>query len=482
MSKQKGFAVISGSSTVVAKIMENGTVTFGGASRPVTMSISGSLSFGGLSGSSGVTIGGANTVLLVGADGTGSIGQLSASNIAVREDFGGAEATVSGALEYLSGTLHAVSSSSKTLIISGTFDGNSTSASLDLNSQFLVVTGTNSNISASVSTNGNDVYLHIGLNNTLTGLTTVSASNLSASVITASNGVRITGAGDLNVDNGNISGSDDLSIGGSATIGGPLTVNSGISVFNGDLQVTGNLYVSGSTVTIDTQNLRIKDPIILLGSSSATDPNATPDGDRGLIFGQSGSGQYTDGGVPALGWDSSAKVFKLGATLDDATSTTLTITEASGTLKLGTLSGSTVETTQLTASLASLDSATVTTSLTVNGDTTLGDGTDLTRVSGTLEVTGSTTLGTSTSDTLTVVGNFRIPVFTVNDANSVSGFPIVPDLYVSNASTYGGYSFYLTSSAVASNGIVAGSGSWAQANKWYFNENGEWFASFFYSV
>ena len=42
MSKQKGFAVISGSSTVVAKIMENGTVVFGDQ-KPVNMRVSGTL-------------------------------------------------------------------------------------------------------------------------------------------------------------------------------------------------------------------------------------------------------------------------------------------------------------------------------------------------------------------------------------------------------------------------------------------------------
>mgnify|MGYP003348281297 CR=1 FL=1 len=124
--------------------------------------------------------------------------------------------------------------------------------------------------------------------------------------------------------------------------------------------------------------------------------------------------------------------------------------------------------TPTTVTIGLPDSVSITTNLTVGNN---------------LIVSGNTILGTDTSDTITMVGNLRNPVFSVSGANAVSGFPIVPTAYITSASNYGGYSFYLTSSATtAPNGVTPGSGSWGQANKWYFNENGEWFASFFIGV
>lgn len=472
MAKERGFAVVSGTNTVVARIMENGTVRFG-EDMAVTGAYSGTLVLNLPSGQ------GDNRVVQVDSSNSASLAQLSASQIALNAgmpDFGGST-SVSGALVYLSSSISSLDAG----------------ANLDVSA---------SNGSGSI-TFATEVFSIVGTANQ-----TVTSYDEGTSTLTVSLTQNVTVTGSLTASG--ISSSAELQVGTSAVIGGPLTVNSGISVFNGDLQVTGNLYVSGSTVTIDAQNLRIKDPIILLGSSSATDPNATPDGDRGLIFGQSGSGQFVSGGVPAFGWDSSDGVFRLGATLNDATDTTLTIVPSSGTLELGTLSASNVTTNDLTVNgTLTVANSDITISGTVGEievsgtglstlfqTITLGTATTITiglpdnvsisdnlTVGKDLVVSGNTTLGTNQLDTITVVGNLRHPIFTVSGANNVPTFPIVPDEYVQNPAIYTGFSFYLTSSAAATNGITPGSGSiLTVGNKWYFNENGEWHPSFFYSV
>ena len=60
-------------------------------------------------------------------------------------------------------------------------------------------------------------------------------------------------------------------------------------------------------------------------------------------------------------------------------------------------------------------------------------------------------------------GGFKAPVFAAAD---------IPADYTANPADYAGHMFYLSGS---------GNADFAQGNKWYFNENGEWHASFFFA-
>ena len=72
---QKGFAVISGSSSVVAKIMENGQVSFG-HHNPVDMSISGTLVLKVPS-----SVAGDGRAVLIDSAGSASLGKVAAANV-----------------------------------------------------------------------------------------------------------------------------------------------------------------------------------------------------------------------------------------------------------------------------------------------------------------------------------------------------------------------------------------------------------------
>lgn len=562
MAKERGFAVVSGSSTVVARIMENGRVIFG-QDMAATGSYSGTLVLNLPSGA------GDGRVVQVDSLNSASLAQLSASHVTVVPSGNLGSTNVQSALEELQLSIDSVGASANLDITDGV-----TTDSITFSSDLLKVTGTTGEVDVTFSKSGVTGTLQVGL----------------PSDVTIANSLTV---------NGNISGSGTLQVGNAATIAGNLTVNGASNTINGNLQVNGNLVVTGSTVTLDVQNLRVEDPIIVLGSGSG----ALVDGDRGIVMTQSGSANL------GFGWDDSDQVFRIGTTTDDGTTQSLTITP-SGTLELGgltvvnatvfqgglTVTGavnlpngsisnaelenssinisggvgisvsglesislggsgsialnlselSTVTVDVATDSVAIVDAsdsssklATIvnivsgvagtgltatngvlsvnygsTAGTAVQGNTqvtfsgvsgeieivsgsplTLGSGGTVTIglpdnlnltnvvVSGTLLVSGSTTLGTGTEDTVTVVGNLRHPIFTVATGGTVSGFPIVPDDYLTNSETYGGFSFYLTSSATATNGITPGSGSiWTVANKWYFNENGVWHPSFFYSV
>ena len=130
MAKERGFAVISGSSTVVARIMENGTVIFG-QDKAATGSYSGTLVLNLPSGY------GDGRVVHVNSVGSASLSELSASSVKVNPVNGITSTTVQAALEELQGEIVAAQASSN-LVISGA-SGNGT---IVLASESLKVLGT----------------------------------------------------------------------------------------------------------------------------------------------------------------------------------------------------------------------------------------------------------------------------------------------------------------------------------------------------
>lgn len=510
MAKERGFAVVSGSSTVVARIMENGTVRFG-EDMAVTGAYSGTLVLNLPSGL------GDGRVVQVNASNSASLAQLSASQIALNAgmpDFGGST-SVSGALVFLSSSISSLDAGANLDVSASNGSGSITFAN-----EVFSILGTANQTVTSYDEGTNTLRVSLTENVFLSGSLTASTG-----VLVNAGGVTATG---------NISGSGDLQVGGITTLGGNLTVNGASNTVNGSLTVTGDLLVSGSTVTLNVENLLVEDPLILVGSG-----NLSTSLDEGLIFQRGGDGNK------GFIWDESADEFALIDT--DETGTTagnvginsyvnlhiaeLTASNANftgnidvdGNTVLNTLTSSNgIEVTAgpLTfpnSSLVGLSSSggqllvnygsvantavqgnTQVTFSGVSGEIEIVSGSPLTlgaggtvliglpdnvTVTGDLVVSGNTTLGTNQLDTITVAGNLRHPIFTVSGANNVPTFPIVPDEYVQNPAIYAGFSFYLTSSAAATNGITPGSGSiLTVGNKWYFNENGEWHPSFFYSV
>lgn len=263
-------------------------------------------------------------------------------------------------------------------------------------------------------------------------------------ILKVSNG-QISSSGDIYTNSkvvaaGEITGSSNLKIGGSANIGSNLTVG-------GDLTVNGNVTV------LETTNLRVEDPIIILGSGSTA-----TDGDKGFIF------QRASADNRAFLWDDNTDKFVLGATGDDGTGTDITLTydtAAKSTLLLHTLSAS-----NLNADGNVVLGNAATDSLTINSYIT---------GSGNIVVSSSLTIGAANNvdnEVTTFVSQVKMPIFSVSGTNAVSIYPQVPLLYGTNPSAYSGHMFYLTSSNTT--GTNEGDNEWDHANKWYFNERGVW--------
>jgi hypothetical protein len=89
---------------------------------------------------------------------------------------------------------------------------------------------------------------------------------------------------------------------GNVTATGDVTARSGS--FSGDMIVAGDLFVNGTTTYINTANVTMEDPVLLLGSGSVVA------GDRGIVMRQTA----TMGHV--MGWDNDASQFVL-AQIDD---------------------------------------------------------------------------------------------------------------------------------------------------------------------
>jgi len=96
------------------------------------------------------------------------------------------------------------------------------------------------------------------------------------------------------------------------------TVNDNLNV-TGDLEVDGSLLIKGSTTTVDTTNMHVEDPLMLLGSGS------TSAGDRGIVL------KTAAATGKVMFWDNSASTFTFGSTTTagDLLGTSTTITTSS---------------------------------------------------------------------------------------------------------------------------------------------------------
>lgn len=286
-------------------------------------------------------------------------------------------------------------------------------------------------------------------------------------LVTLQNGLTLTG-GDILVLDGKVSASSDLEAGGNLVVKGNAEVT-------GSLKVKGNLEVEGdiSQTNINQSNLVIEDAIILVGSGS--DGNV---GELGLVFGSA------DGAQPAFSLLNGE--FYLGRTTDDSLDGNLSSdNDGLGKLILANLSASA---TVHALDLRIANSAEVSGTLDVLGNVVLGDSnSDSITLNGVVTATanvsleedvtiGTFTEGQEADDLLKVVGQIRMPIFTTAGDPLTGSFPIIPADYATNKANYNGHMFYLTGSD--STNWTTTDAAWPQANKWYFNERGDWHPSF----
>lgn len=492
----KGLAVVSGSNDVVFKALETGVITLGSAVTDAVVTVTGSLTInkhadGGdplvVTGLTQDAVSTGNNILIINGSGIVREAQsIDSDNVY----FTGSAQTLT---EFSASVVSALGASDLTV------SGSTGSGDVNLANGSLVLVSPDSNISITVTDNGNDLTASVALsaNPSVTTLTASSGVSVTAGGVNVTAGGVIVTDGNISTANGDVSASAGIT-GGTLTIAGAADLNSTLAVastvtvesgdvlvqggnvqvtgsifgtanldlvgsasIGGDLTVTGDLTILGETTILETTNLRVEDPIIILGSSSV----ATT-GDRGFIFQQSGGNQ-------SFIYESTSGKYLLGSTAANGTDTNVTVTN-DATLLLNTLSASYIE---------------VSADLNVQGNTILGDaGTDSVTIngfitgSGNIIVSSSLTIGDASIsggvETTTFVSQVRMPIFSVSGANAVAGFPVVPPDYITNSGSYGGHMFYLTSSSGFPN--WNGDNDWDEGNKWYFNERGRWHESFFF--
>ena len=111
-----------------------------------------------------------------------------------------------------------------------------------------------------------------------------------------------------------------------------------------DLVVTGNLTVNGTTTTVDTNELTVKDRMILLASGASGSPSL----DVGLLFNRGNQGNA------AFFYDESARTFKLSDTKDPLSNTALSPITSSN-LDVGIITSASLVSTAITQNGATLN-------------------------------------------------------------------------------------------------------------------------------
>ena len=217
-----------------------------------------------------------------------------------------------------------------------------------------------------------------------TNLDTLDLANLTPGrVLIAGENGRIVDDADLSFS-GSTLRTTTLSVGGIDIDSTTISTSSGNLVLDpaptgtaGTVTIQGDLQVYGTTTTIDSTTVTIDDPIFTLGGDTA--PASDDAKDRGIEF------KWHDGTnakVGYFGFDRSAEKFTF---IPDATNNSEVFAGSAGNVVFANIEG-----VDLTAS----GNASITGTLGVTGDTTLGvlSASNVT-FSGTLGVTGDTTLG-----------------------------------------------------------------------------------------
>jgi len=380
----RGIAVISGSNTVVTRILENGTAVFG-ADKPIDLRISGNLVLD-LSGSSGTSgylwVDSAGSSSLLGITVSASqvsvvpSGNLSSNNVQsafyeLQDNIN----TLSGSLGLTAGTGIVINGN----VVSASNVPNSSlqNSSINLNGNNIDLGGTGSvgivrEIQAGNSitvTNGSSSIATIALSSTVNGITNLSAVNISSSNFTG-NGSNITGINTSNINNFTLDVRNQFSEGTGIQIngGGSINVsnapnsslqNSSINLNGVSLSLgsTGSVGITreiqaGANITIangtsDTATVALSSSLTGLNSINATTISATTANfttiTASVISASSYIGISAGGSTP--GGINTTVQFNSGSTFSGSTNLIYNYIT-------NTLSGTTAQLTTLTASNA----------------------------------------------------------------------------------------------------------------------------------
>lgn len=400
----KGFAVISGSSTVVAKILDNGVAVFG-QGIPINMRISGTLVLD-LSGSSA----GDGKYLRSDASGSAKWATITAAEVSASVN-GFSGSNVQSLLEETKAAIGDLQSSQN---LDFSVDGVTTGSVNLASGVFTVTTGSSNNLEVSLSTSGDNGTVTVDLRDSvnLTGALTASAVSASGRVDAGTLDVAGTSTlhGDVTVT-GQVSASTNVKAGGTLQVAGTTTLN-GATTVNNDLTVNGNLFVSGAVTTVSSENMLVKDALLVLASG-----NLAATTDQGFVFTRG------DDGNKAFIWEEGADEFALVNTTSTGAEADVAITSYADlhiddlTADSGSFGGKLTVTGQMSGS----------SDLLVGGATTLGGALTVNNnvsSSGNLEVGGTSTF----AGAMTVNG-----AATLTNGLTVTGAVNLPNGAISNA-------------------------------------------------
>lgn len=197
---------------------------------------------------------------------------------------------------------------SSSLAGGGLLGGNGTALSVDSGSIFGAVDGDLSFTNATATLTADSVD-ESNISSSIAGTGLAGGSGAALSVVfgtgsgeSAQGDTAVTFAGTANEIELSTNTFSTVGGGGNVTIGLPddVTITKGITAatgsISGDLSVGGNLAVTGDLTYVNTTNLVIQDPFILLNSGS----DGSVQGDSGIIFGGS-EGTANEGNL--LFWD-----------------------------------------------------------------------------------------------------------------------------------------------------------------------------------
>ena len=178
-----------------------------------------------------------------------------------------------------------------------------------------------------------------------------------------------------------------------------LEVTDGNVAITDNLTVSGDLTVSGSTTTISTTNLTVTDPLIKLAQGTT----ASPTNDLGIIFTR-GNGSSSNTANRAILWDESADIFVFANTDDEAGTTTGNVDiDDYASIRVGAITAD--DNSTFTGTITAATGSTI-------GNLTLANG-SITDSSGaidfgneTLTTTGAVDFGAATVDSVTSTGDF----------------------------------------------------------------------------
>jgi len=177
-----------------------------------------------------------------------------------------------------------------------------------------------------------------------------------------------------------------------------LEVTDGNVAITDNLTVSGDLTVSGTTTTIDTTNLTVTDPLIKLAQGTT----ASPANDLGIIFTR-GNGSSSNIANRAILWDESADVFVFAYTNDEAGTTTGNVDlDDYANVRLGALTADDAST--FTSTISAATGSTIGNLTLANGSITDSSGA-ITFNDETLTTSGAVDFGAATVDSLTSTGD-----------------------------------------------------------------------------